>query len=644
MFPGLYGEKMIRSVRKEEKTSSEIKPKPNTGSVQMLPDDAFVTTSVPRKRKPSRSVKPPAKKPKQPVKTPAKKPKQPVNPSEPKKSAIKMTPSVIKPRQPVVKLNSSVAKMSECRSIVPAAAVVTGTSSADRPIDGQLMCDYYRCDYVLGGDFKRKKALETLRDYLRTPSHKSRPIMIRGPTGCGKMTAILRAAMNLKFRVVVFEPSDTASTAAGKKVGMKKLIRDDFVRVLCTRSLFENTKTLVVVRSIDSMTEAENEAVLEGMRMVYRGGKKNQAGEAYHLIVTSTDGYCKQTKSWKSLVQSSVVYLSAIQYPGMLALFNRACEDFNIRVQPSDKVNLIRSFGGDARAMLNELELFRGHSDLINRSRAIKCGGADKDTSYTDYLFQLLCKKSAVYVTTTPPGGKKVRERRCNVDVPPPDDIRLYGLYLNAMKYVGSEAGGMPTVQALDDLTNVFSMQDVMRDSDFECDIESFLPHARAYYLHHGVDQIAWSQHRRGGHPPTWNAFGLFDFPSRNQKKGVGEALVQTRASQSRACGYLPSNMECMNNLMILDDEILYPCLSMVDQRLRQFDRMLDREPKKSEHRSAPSSKDIVVASDESASLRGIITGMFDELRKASKIGIASVEVCDDEEDDGDQYESMFDD
>ncbi|MBU2522769.1 MAG: replication factor C large subunit [Nanoarchaeota archaeon] len=198
---------------------------------------------------------------------------------------------------------------------------------------------------VFSEKYRPKKVSEVsgqsaaMQSILKIITHNSkRPgaILIHGPIGCGKNSAISAIAREMNFEVIELNASDLRG-----KDQMRKTVRGAVLQ----RSLF-NKKKMIVIDEIDSVSGREKNGLIELAYLIDQS--------PYPIFLIANDPYSKNIASLRK--KYPLVGFKKLESPDLMNILKKICVNENIPFLESSLKKLALLSGGDARAAINDLQ------------------------------------------------------------------------------------------------------------------------------------------------------------------------------------------------------------------------------------------------------------------------------------------------
>lgn len=521
---------------------------------------------------------------------PTAKPKQQQRPKKKKKKTKmvlvrkrKAAPATEAPPPPPKKRHDARAVAPPRIVVAPEAAAECDGAEAQAPSTSRLV-DLYATDYI--GD---PVTLSLVDKYIGGQGG-AKPLLLRGPTGCGKGCAVYAAAKKHSFRVVEMTPSLYTSA--------REAVNETLQR---SAGMFGAARPRVVLlRGADGYTDTELRST--GKK---RAGLLDQIFDlldseraSWPLVVTADTRYHRTLNNAAVKARFSVRYVPPVDRNQMMRFLFRVCKERGIGMQKRQMHGFALSFGGDARAMLNALETYRGGADVSKPAEGSK---DEPRTDYSGYLEQFFVRRTAQ---------------------PNFDHFAQNGVHANLQNYLHvvskqdrSELAAYRVGQNAE-VYDWMSEADAVRSSDFVIDTE-VLAGVRAVALQHTQQVMA-----QRGMPTRRVGYKQVKYPRRGEFGAAARrsaALDRVSRAQATTCGYLPSWREVHDRLMV--PETARPAHPKAFQRL-ETERMQNEARK-----VLPDGKLVTQARNNSVADRKGVVGAFKdalpECFRGTKVGAA---------------------
>ncbi len=182
---------------------------------------------------------------------------------------------------------------------------------------------------------------------LNFKNQKKNAVIIHGPSGCGKTASVYALANDLGYEVVEMNASDFRK---------KDQINSIIGAAAQQRSLFGESK-LILVDEMDGISGRKDRG---GVPALVKIIKKS----SYPIIITANNPYPNKFSSIRN--KSELVEFKELEADDIFQVLKRICDEEKIKYEDSALKTLARRAGGDARGVVNDLEII---SSLGNVSK-----------------------------------------------------------------------------------------------------------------------------------------------------------------------------------------------------------------------------------------------------------------------------------
>lgn len=354
--------------------------------------------------------------------------------------------------------------------------------------------------------------------YLKSPSNVVKPLMIRGPTGCGKSTAVYKAAAMFKTRVHEVDLDEYKTIQAFLDT---KVIRNTVI----SNHDIDHRKYIVLVRGLEGYTKdfllKKLKPALEKAYASYTAnGRKTHV-----LIFTATHQYDRNLKPLEG-VCGMVKWMRPLKETMVARLFDRVMrENPSYRHMLMKRTRIILDARGDARSMFNTMMMNEAEGVVYAKQENQR--DSDGPAGFFDYV-QVFFER--------PPQAKT---EYYNTLVA----FMQNGVFTNAPLYASSMDG---MVTFLDH----WSESVCLRTENKEVDMVEYAG-LRSQLIGEYARVSMRGKFRRKAH-------GKIMMPPRQiDSHSYGASMSRCQEAQACTLGYLPSSMEIHERLML--SESIHP-------------------------------------------------------------------------------------
>ncbi len=224
---------------------------------------------------------------------------------------------------------------------------------------------------VQGQDTATKK----LKDYVENYKKGTAPLLVHGPTGVGKTSAIYALSVDGDYEVAELNASDLRNADA----------INSFVGAAINQMSLFGKKKIVLIDEIDGLSGNKD-----------RGGaaaiNKIISGSTFPVILVANDVYKKSLKAIKKKCQ--LLEFHSLAYPSIVTYLKKVIQAEGLIVEEEALTSLARSAGGDLRAAINDLQSFSYKGALTVDDLALAYG-RDHTEKITNALLRVFKTTSA---------------------------------------------------------------------------------------------------------------------------------------------------------------------------------------------------------------------------------------------------------
>ena len=209
-------------------------------------------------------------------------------------------------------------------------------------------------------------------DFLTSfKKQKKKALLLYGPAGSGKTSAIHAVAQELNLELVETNASDVRN---------KDAIIERIGAATKQRSLFGGDK-VILVDEVDGLSGHQDRGGAAALAKII-------AGSAFPIIMTANAAW---TKKLSTIRKKAVLIEFGELSPGQIvAVLERICEGEGITFDPVALKGLARRSGGDLRAAINDLETLTAVTKKLDRDILNDLGERDREDSMMNALIKVL--------------------------------------------------------------------------------------------------------------------------------------------------------------------------------------------------------------------------------------------------------------
>ena len=185
---------------------------------------------------------------------------------------------------------------------------------------------------VMGQNIAMQSILKTITQKSKKPG----AILIHGPIGCGKNSAISSLACEMNYEMIELNASDLRGR---EQIG--KTVKG----AIFQKSLF-NKKKLIVIDEIDSVSGKEKNGLVELAYLIDRS--------PYPIFLVANDPYAKNITVLRK--KYPMVGFKKLETQDIMTILKKICVNEDIRYSENALKKIALLSGGDARAAINDLQ------------------------------------------------------------------------------------------------------------------------------------------------------------------------------------------------------------------------------------------------------------------------------------------------
>jgi len=377
------------------------------------------------------------------------------------------------------------------------------------------LTERYKTEYV-----NDKMAFDQIVGYLKSPAKVIKPLMIRGPSGCGKGTAIYKAAEMFKTRVHEIDLDEYKT--------VQQFLDSEVVRnIVISNDAVKHRKHITLVRGLEGYTaDYLNKKLKPAIVKAYASYEEH--GRRTHVLVfTATHQYDRNVKPLEG-VCGLVKWMRPLKDTMVARLFDRAMRDNpSYRHLLRKRTQMIVDARGDARSMFNSMMLNEVPEGTVCVSEQHQ-RDVVRPEGFFDYMRVFF---------------ERARTNPEHLSVI--DGYLQSGVFMNAPRYA-------PSVNAMVEFTEHWSSSSLVRSDHKEIDMSEFVG-IRAQLL----GEYTRATMRQNGFRARAADNSTLMPPTQRNASSYGTSMRRCKQAQGSACGYLPSSMEIHERLML--PEVVHP-------------------------------------------------------------------------------------
>ena len=177
---------------------------------------------------------------------------------------------------------------------------------------------------------------EGLRQIISSLKSKERSMLIHGPIGCGKTSAVHAAANDLGYDIIEMNTSDLAD---------KRSIREVIGNASAQRSLFSRSK-IIFIDEIDSLGNQNHGSANEISSLI--------DSSSYPIIMCANKPFEKSVAQIRK--KSKLIQFKKIERNETIILLKKICEKEEIMADENCLRQIALLSEGDIRAAINDLQ------------------------------------------------------------------------------------------------------------------------------------------------------------------------------------------------------------------------------------------------------------------------------------------------
>ncbi|MCF7862065.1 replication factor C large subunit [Candidatus Woesearchaeota archaeon] len=190
------------------------------------------------------------------------------------------------------------------------------------------------------------KGMLSLKRAVAGFSRGGKAMLLHGPTGTGKTSAVIALANELDYELIEVNASSKRN---------KDQIESIIGAATSQMSLFGNSK-IILIDDIDGLSGRED-----------RGGAATLAKlipkSSFPIVMTCIDAYSDKLKPVKKV--SEAIEFHTLNYLSVANILKKVCDSEGIGFEDDAIKTLARMSGGDARAAINDLQMISANKKAI---------------------------------------------------------------------------------------------------------------------------------------------------------------------------------------------------------------------------------------------------------------------------------------
>lgn len=222
-------------------------------------------------------------------------------------------------------------------------------------------------DEIIGNDKQIKKLQNYISNYS---SLKKRAVLVYGPAGSGKTSAVHAIARDMSMEILEVNASDFRN---------RDQINLIVGNALKQRPLFGKGK-IILVDEVDGIAGHED---MGGVQALIALMKKSK----YPVVLTANDVYSKNLSTVRK--QAELIEFKALNTYQVAKVFRKILEKENVRCEDELLKLLARKSAGDLRAGINDLQVLSQGGE-INEQEIEDIDIREKEESITNSLLRVL--------------------------------------------------------------------------------------------------------------------------------------------------------------------------------------------------------------------------------------------------------------
>ncbi len=215
------------------------------------------------------------------------------------------------------------------------------------------------------------KGVKQLYEFITNfSSQKRNCLLLTGPTGCGKTSAVHAIARELKMELVEINASDFRN---------KSEIEARVGRAIHQTSLFRRKK-LILIDEVDGLSGNSDRGGVAAIKNLVKSS-------SFPIILTANDPDIKKLAQLKKL--SIQVEFKELGYEEVYDLLKEICKKEGVKWEEQALRMLARRAGGDARAAINDLQTLSSVSKSIKEKDVLNLSGRNKEEGLSQAITRI---------------------------------------------------------------------------------------------------------------------------------------------------------------------------------------------------------------------------------------------------------------
>lgn len=174
-------------------------------------------------------------------------------------------------------------------------------------------------------------------------------IILHGPTGVGKTSAVYALANELSYEILEINASDFRG---------KDFINSVIGNAIKQKSLFSRSK-IILVDDVDCFYASDRGGIQEIVSLIRES--------AYPIVCTAINAYNSKLSSLRK--QSVLIEFKPLSREGIFNYLKEICRLEKIKCNAEDLYEISEKSRGDLRAALNDLQMVSEHSIIFEREK-----------------------------------------------------------------------------------------------------------------------------------------------------------------------------------------------------------------------------------------------------------------------------------
>lgn len=181
----------------------------------------------------------------------------------------------------------------------------------------------------------QKEAIEEIKKFLKD-FPKKRAVILNGPPGSGKTTAVIAIAKDLDYEILELNASDIRNST-NLKITTKPASMQE--------SLFKKSK-IILLDEVDGITDAEKGGLEYLKELISQTG--------FPILMTSNDIWQKKFSELRKMCR--IIKFESLNYKDILEILKRIVKKEKLSLSDDILISLAVKSKGDVRAAINDLQ------------------------------------------------------------------------------------------------------------------------------------------------------------------------------------------------------------------------------------------------------------------------------------------------